>query len=167
MATSKKISALNTARSSDLTAQDDIIPIVNSGETKKITVNELLGSALHITASGNVSASGTGSFGYLKADVIEGTDPSGRSELKITNASLNLTGSLTASAIQTTELVGVMAGNPELIDGVHYGTAKNTNVIVFSASGPPSPQLRITNGGSLRIREGSRVGLRDYFSVFI
>lgn len=167
MAISKKISALKATKTNAIIAQSDVIPIVVSGETQKTTVNTLLGSALHITASGNISASGTGSFGFLRADTIEGTDPTGKSELKITNASLNLTGSLTASGIQTTELVGVMHGNPDYISGVHYGTAYHSNVIIWSATGPPVPQLRITNGGSLRIRSGSRVGLRDYFSIFI
>lgn len=69
----KKISELNNLNSGDLDSTKDILPIVNSKETKKITVDNLLGNVGNITSTGTVT-SATGSSGFVTASKIQIND---------------------------------------------------------------------------------------------
>jgi len=75
--TTVKISQLPSASHSDITSATAVLPIIDGSTTKQITVDNLFGTATHITASGNVSgsATSTGSFGLLKASNIGGNSP--------------------------------------------------------------------------------------------
>jgi hypothetical protein len=75
--TTVKISQLPSASYSDITSATAVLPIIDGSITKKITVDNLFGTATHITASGNVSgsATSTGSFGFLRASNIGGNSP--------------------------------------------------------------------------------------------
>jgi hypothetical protein len=91
--TTVKISQLPTASFSDITSLTDVLPIISGDTTKQITVDNLFGTATHITASGNVSGSGTstGSFGLLRASNIVGNSPlkiSDVTEINFNNADL-------------------------------------------------------------------------------
>ncbi len=91
--TTVKISQLPTASFSDITSLTDVLPIISGDTTKQITVDNLFGTATHITASGNVSGSGTstGSFGLLRASNIGGNSPlkiSDVTEINFNNADL-------------------------------------------------------------------------------
>ena len=72
-----KISQLPSASSSNITSATAVLPIIDGSTTKQITVDNLFGTATHITASGNVSgsATSTGSFGLLRASNIGGNSP--------------------------------------------------------------------------------------------
>jgi len=75
--TTVKISQLPSASHSDITSATAVLPIIDGSTTKQITVDNLFGTATHITASGNVSgsATSTGSFGLLRASNIGGNSP--------------------------------------------------------------------------------------------
>ena len=75
--TTVKISQLPSASHSDITSATAVLPIIDGSITKKITVDDLFGTATHITASGNISgsATSTGSFGLLRASNIGGNSP--------------------------------------------------------------------------------------------
>ena len=75
--TTVKISQLPSASHSDITSATAVLPIIDGDTTKQITVDDLFGTATHITASGNVSgsATSTGSFGLLRASNIGGNSP--------------------------------------------------------------------------------------------
>lgn len=60
----KKISELNSLNSGNLNSTNDLLPIVNSGQTKKITVDNLLGNVGDITSTGDISGR-SGSFDYI------------------------------------------------------------------------------------------------------
>ena len=57
--TTVKISQLPSASHSDITSATAVLPIIDGSTTKQITVDNLFGAATNITASGNISASGT------------------------------------------------------------------------------------------------------------
>jgi len=95
--TTVKISQLPSASHSDITSATAVLPIIDGSTTKKITVDDLFGTATHITASGNVSGSSTstGSFGLLRASNIGGNSPliiSDVTEITTFGASLELRG---------------------------------------------------------------------------
>ena len=75
--TTVKISQLPSASHSDITSATAVLPIIDGNVTKQITVDDLFGTATHITASGNISgsATSTGSFGLLRASNIGGNSP--------------------------------------------------------------------------------------------
>jgi hypothetical protein len=65
-----KISQLPSASAAGITSATDVLPIIDGNITKQITVDNLFGTATDITASGNISSSGTitavtGAFSHL------------------------------------------------------------------------------------------------------
>jgi len=65
-----KISQLPSASAASITSATDVLPIIDGNITKQITVDDLFGTATDITASGNISSSGTitavtGAFSHL------------------------------------------------------------------------------------------------------
>tara|TARA_R110002012_G_scaffold102215_1_gene241749 strand:+ start:1351 stop:2307 length:957 start_codon:yes stop_codon:yes gene_type:complete len=52
-----KITQLPLASSGDITSNTDVLPIIDGSTTKQITVDNLFGTATHITASGVISSS--------------------------------------------------------------------------------------------------------------
>ena len=65
-----KISQLPSSSAAGITSATDVLPIVSGDTSKQITIDNLFGTATDITASGNISSSGTitavtGAFSHL------------------------------------------------------------------------------------------------------
>ena len=90
--TTIKITQLPSASSADITSLTDVLPIIDGDTTKQITVDNLFGTATNITASGNISASGT-----IYAAKFESAGEA--SQTIDFNDNINITGNLTASGV--------------------------------------------------------------------
>ena len=68
----RKISELSSIASSNISPQSAVLPIVNGGETFKVTVNDLIDSAEVIDLGGNGHLiAQSGSFQYITASLID------------------------------------------------------------------------------------------------